>query len=342
MGINEEIKEIGKLLKNNGKQIAVEKFTLYLNIIVGQYAKKQSKQWSEDWRANIYEFGKIFNEVDATEFIEIIDKKISEDTSVREVLEFLKSEICINFFSFESDYIKNYLLELTKEFPTNTEFHNDLGHIYANEKDHLKSLLEYKTASSLDPQNRGLLETWFNAEKNYFDYLITNDQFELANNQVEYMLKNEKFKESFAYNNINISLFDRLKDHNLIKSKIDNIDNLINKKTDAERIKLIEVLGYFIAFIAFVLTSFNLALSNLKYNEILALTFSMALIFIIFNISLSLVFRQNDKTIFKESKFWLLITLIVLLGAFILISIHYNLVGLIAKDQGNEIKAKSP
>lgn len=78
------------------------------------------------------------------------------------------------------------------------------------------------------------------------------------------------------------------------------------------------MLGMFTGILGFIFSSINIALNNLRIQEVMWLMLEMAVIFLVFAISISFVFQKDKKEFYRETKFWILLflILIIILGIF--------------------------
>ena len=127
-----EIDKISELVRNNnleGQEGAFEKFKLYVQEVqeIGRY---DPKNWQFGFTNAVYNFGRLFKSANPSFFLNLIDEKLKDQSIAnREVLEFIRSEIAINF-GFDGETldgeVQKYLETLCKEYPYNAEFSNNL------------------------------------------------------------------------------------------------------------------------------------------------------------------------------------------------------------------------
>ncbi|QQR84215.1 hypothetical protein IPJ72_03450 [Candidatus Peregrinibacteria bacterium] len=307
------INEIKKLIiekELQGESGAYKKFEEYVKYIKKTLGCYEAKKWRKDWRENIYEFGRLFEKNDAGEFIKILSKEFQDEDESNEVIEFVKSEIIANYFSMDSSFATDYFESIVKKYPTNPEFHYTYSHYLNKSGNYKKAIDECRIAVKIEPSNNDFGNTSFNREKTYFDVQILNGKILEAENQLQEMRNFDHYGSNMIFNNIMVALGDRLNDHKIIEKKIAQIDGIITEKTEEERRKLIEVIGIFVAIMGFIFTNVNIVLKNLVVKEMMLLMLEMALIFLIFGISISYIFQKEKKTFYKEAKFWILILLL--------------------------------
>lgn len=92
-----DIIELIKADKIRGANGALQKFITYLDTIqaIGQF---DIDNWRLDWRRKIWSFGQEFQKLNPQHFLKPIDEKLEPvGTTNKEVLEFIRSEIIVNF-----------------------------------------------------------------------------------------------------------------------------------------------------------------------------------------------------------------------------------------------------
>ncbi len=100
-----------------------------------------------------------------------------------------------------------------------------------------------------------------------------------------------------AYNNWILALTYRLKDSKQFESRLSSAENdfkqMIKTETEKESKRLIEILGFFSAIVAFILAS--VAISNpFSFEDALMFNISLGIILLIFVLVISLLFSQKD------------------------------------------------
>lgn len=323
MNESEQINEVVKLIRENrldGDDGAYKKFEVAIDEIRNSLGSYSPGKWRVGWRRCVYVLGELFMEKDAGYFINIAKNKIDDDYQKNEVVEFIRSELMWNFFSQNSDYAIEYMEDLTRKYPGNPEFHHTFSHYLNIKGDHEKAVNECRMALKIEPTNNEFLRTCFNREKHYFDSQLLEEKIVEAEKQLISMETFQLYRHNPLFNNAIGAIRDRLNDHMIINKKILKIDSIINEKTEEERRKLIEVLGFFVAILGFIFTNINIALKGLQFTEMLWFMVGMAIIFLIFGISMSYIFRRDKEIFYKEGKFWILIFLfmLMLLGIFLL------------------------
>lgn len=318
-----DLKKLRLLLQNKDiKQFKID-FTTYLNDIVniGPYDKTV---WKPDWRDTVYSFGQDLKS-DATDALNII-KSLPANKRKNEVIEFIYSEILWNFFDNKDGYVKKEICRLINIYPTNPEFHHTYSHILQGKGDFYEALKEAKHAALQEKDNDTFCITYTGKMKSYFEDLVSQNKLELA----ETFLNDEKKDYRVlarAQQNLHLrinclnaisSLEDRLRDHKLIAKQIVFFKDRIDKVVNTEQRKLIEVLGLFAGILGFILTNISIGLSQLKVKDMITLMFGMAIVLMIFVITISYLFshKENHKpflSFLKQRKFYSILILFIIL-----------------------------
>jgi hypothetical protein len=274
--------------------------------------------WDETFCKKLYELGKLISEYPSNH-IEILRQAIiSTDEDKREILYFIESEIKINLWGWSEPRTKEYLINLNNSYPNNPEFLNDLGQVIDRiNNDKLNSIDYCLKAIKIAPGNQGFLATCLTQEINYIESLIENEKFDEATAYTNEIVLNRKTYESdFVYKNWIIAIQSRIKDHILIRStllkKETQIQSRIEEGLEKERFKAIEMIGVFTAIIAFIFSTISFA-KDYSYSETLLLIITFGLVLILFSLAVSLLFQSKDKAIFKDTRIYTIIFILLFL-----------------------------
>ena len=280
-----------------------------------------SVNWDQTWRKKIYSFGELFNDTnrkDAAPFLGVIETAlVSSSEPQTEIINFIKSEVVYNFFE-DIESKKKFFEDLKSKYPTNPEFHQTFSHLLEAQSELAYAVAEAKLAVRLDPNTVSLVRNAFNKEKRFYDLLLGKGDISGCEDVLRKMRDYKPYKTTTEFNNYIVVLEDRLSDHKIIEKKISGIDEIIKEKTDEERKKLIEVLGFFVAILGFVFLTTSLATNkDLNIHESLFLMLSMAIVLLIFSTSISYLFTRHKSTSFLDflahRKFWAIVMLVVAL-----------------------------
>lgn len=305
--------------KIEGENGAIEKFKLYLEEII-EIGPFDKANWRQDWRKKVWKFGELFKNENPYQFIRLIDNKLLIEKV--EVIEFLRSEIIVNFLpDFEC---KKQLEILIESYPLNPEFRNTLGHYYSREKETLKAIEQYKIAHRLDLSNEEFQNSVFGADQLYLDELLEKSLYDDGHDYIDKLLDD---KDYIAFgNNVRKTLLDykkRFTDYLTFEKKLKTIEsdfkNKINTQLENERKRIVEILGFFSAIVAFILSTISIA-KDFSFVEAVFFIIILAFMLIIFNITLSLLFTNSKISLLKDFRFWLLIISLISIIFFILCS----------------------
>lgn len=311
-----DLEKIKKLLEENSVNAAVEFSNYIKSIDIGPYSKTT---WNRSWIKAVYSFGEQFKNKDASDFINIINEYLKQkDLKNVEAVEFIFSEILWNWYEQSSEYISKLLKDLRKKYPTNPEFHNTYALYLWKHGNYSLSIDEFYLAYKIDP----IFESdYFNQCKKYLDILLEKgkiNEAEIVLSKMRKVIHNSE--KQFVFNNILISLADRIRDHKVINKRIENIGEIAHKVIEKERGRLIEIIGFFVAILGFVFININFAINALNFKETVLLMAGMAIILSSFAVIISILFSgiRNEfqpRYFYKDRR---LVTLIILIAFFIL------------------------
>jgi hypothetical protein len=309
--------EINKLIKINIEDLTtLQKVESYLKSIksIGTFS---SQNWNIEWRKQVYKFGEEFKEKNPDKIFNFINREIESSTndSQIEVLEFIKSEVYLNFFT--TDESIEYLLELNKRFNLNPEFKNSLSILY-NQKGNDEFQCKYlKQALKIEKNNLDWLESIYQKEYAIGKELIFKKKHNEANKFILDIINSEFYKNyrSHEYQNFFIFLLQRNDDQLLIETKLSEINESSKGKIEdlfeRSRIKIIEILGFFTAIIAFIFGAITITV-KFELPSALILMSSFGLMMIIFVLMLSILFIDSKKKLLEDKRIWGLIIILLI------------------------------
>lgn len=319
------INDIIDLIKNNkikGENEAVDKFKIYLETIqeIGPF---NIENWRQDWRKKIWKFGEEFKKSNPSDFLIIINELLnSSDIKNKEVLEFIRSEIIVNYLPDHE--CKKHLEVLIETYPLNPEFRNTLGHYFSREKQLPEAITQYKLAFKIDPKNQSFLNSCFSKDQNYLNYFLDNGQYDEGQKYLKTLYEDINYLN--AGTNIKSTFHDfnrRFNDHLHFQKKLQSLEKefqrKINSELDSERKRIVEILGFFSGIVAFILSTVSIG-KNFSFLEAIYFIVALGLILILFNISLSVLFSSSKTNLFQDKKFWILTVSLILIFLFIIMS----------------------
>ncbi|MBW0176623.1 hypothetical protein [Sediminibacterium sp.] len=314
-----DIIELVKAKKIVGENAALSKFTLYLDTVqsIGSF---NLQNWRLDWRKKIWAFGELFKDLNPSVFLASLDDKlIAPAVTNKEVLEFIRSEIIVNFLP--DNECKKQLENLIEKYPLNPEFRHTLGHYYGRENSYLLAISEYKLALKIEPSNSVYLKHRFSAEHSYLTRLIAEGEYQKGKEYLKLVFdENFYINMDATYHNGLVDFNARIDDHLIFQTKLKTMEsdfkNKVKEELDNERKRIIEVLGFFSAIVAFILSTVSIG-KNFSFLEATYFIVALGLILILFAITLSVLFSSKKAELIKDKKFWILIVGIILLFLFI-------------------------
>lgn len=303
-----------------GTNNALELFKKYVVgiIILGRFS---TTEWRRNWRKEVYTFGEKFKELDPVEFLKVIhNTKATLEKDEKEVLEFFKSEIIINNQPFED--CLGEIKKLISEYPYNPEFRHNLGHLFKNKNEKLKAIEQYTFALNKDKSCTFFARSLFNTQYRYTTELINKNDYLKAEKYCQKIIEKKTFKSSYVFSNLLVSLKDRIEDYLTIEKKIkiaeENFKVIVKTEIERERKRLIEILGFYSAIIAFIFSTVSIA-KNFKFEEALIFIICLGIILILFLNVISILFSQ-EKIEISNPKFLipiiLILTLVLILTKF--------------------------
>lgn len=300
---------------------AVNDFDSYLDEVLKIEAFSSSNIWDINWRLKVWEFGVLFsdqNKADASQFIEKLRVKKYEDN---EGLSFIYSEMIWNFFGQNESFTKETFRTFLKKFLGNPEFYHSYGHYLINKKEYHQAILNYRKATDLEPGNDNYVNSLFACWSAYFSDLILKsklDEAETIRREMLLFFSDPKFSRFWVFKNIAVGMKDRVVDHSIIREKIDQINELINKRIDGVRSQLVNVVSLITAVIGYLLIGTNIVLSTKPIRESFLMMFGLGIVIIIFVIVINYQFKPVDRgetfwKFLKHRQFWAIVVLILIL-----------------------------
>lgn len=288
--------EDGKLTEKGG---ALEKFLKHIKDIeeIGRF---DTKTWNYDWRRYVYEFGQKFKDINPIDFLNILSeakKNLNKDS--QEVLDFYYSEIDANTLPITS--CTKRIESFINKYPYNPEFRHTSGHFYINNKDYLNAIEQYRFAFEKDKESESFISSLFNCYLSYFESLIENSEYNNGLKLCDELIAEKIFKRDTTFNNYLISVKERFNDYIILNRKIKDAENEIKKivatETNNGQLKIIEILGFFTAIIAFVFSTVTLG-KNFEFNEAIIFNISLGATLITFALIMSLLFSRKQVKLF--------------------------------------------
>ena len=316
-----DLRVINKKIDNNqieGPNNALDLFAKYLSSII-LLERFNSTEWNSIWRNEVYNFGEKFKEIDSVDFLYAIDNaKNGLNKDQKEVLDFFKSEIRINNLTFD-DIIED-TKKVIKEYPYNPEFRHNLGHIYAAENKLEQSIEQYEFALKKDGNNKTFLKNLFNVQYKYIQQSIDDETYEKGLKYLNNILNSKKYDDSYVFKNLLIGLKQRLNDYKILSDKILSAEKVFEKKikeiSEKERRRVIEILGFFSAIMAFIFSTISIG-KEFNYSEAISFSVSLGFVLIIFLVSLNILFSSESL---KHSWIKFLVLIILVLSLLLILS----------------------
>ncbi|MEI6488748.1 MAG: hypothetical protein WCP52_07290 [Bacteroidota bacterium] len=290
--INELIDE-NKLEGNDG---ALEKFKQHISEVsnIGRFS---IQNWDIKWRDEVYTFGTKFEKkIDPVDFLKLLSADLNnKNKDKKEVLDFYYSEIEGN--SLPEDAFTKRIEALIEKYPFNPEFRHSYGHFLKDKHKYEEAIKQYSFALEKDKKNDLFMENLFGCYHLYFDDLLSKSEYTNGITTIDKLFQDEVFKDEIIFHNILISTKQRFKDYITIDNKIEkaekDIKEIVKSETLKGQNKLIEVLGFFTAIIAFIFSTVSTA-KAFAFNEAIIFNISLGITLIIFALSISILFSIKE------------------------------------------------
>lgn len=294
----QDLKQIIELLDNkkiHGPNEAVEKFKLHLDDVV-TFGRFSIETWDKMWRISVYKFGTKFKDIDPIDFLKALtNKKQLLDKDKQEVLDFYYSEIESN--SLPDETCSARIEALVSKYPYNPEFQHTFGHFCVKRNNYETAIEHYRFSLSKDKTNETFRKSLFIVYSVYLESFIDKSDYEKGQKICEDLITEKLFWEEHIYHNIFVSLKERFKDYIVLNKKIldaeVSIKEIISKETNKSQLKIIEILGFFTAIIAFVFSTVSIG-KNFNFSEAIIFNVSLGITLGIFVLMISLLFSIKD------------------------------------------------
>lgn len=158
----------------------------------------------------------------------------------------------------------------------------------------------------------------------YLEELIDKGEYKAGLDYCEELIIKGAFKSSFVYSNILVSTKERLKDYMVIESKISKAEEAfkitVREETERERKRLIEILGFFSAIIAFIFSTVSIG-KSFEFEEALTFIVCLGFVLLIFMISINILFSSQAVRIYDTR----ILIVIILILTLLLILLKYTI-----------------
>lgn len=313
--------EVIKLIDEDsiyGENGAISIFKQHLSE-VASIGRFKEATWYLSWREKVYEFGTKFKNKDAIDFLNAIkEAKQGLELDSQEVLDFYYSEIYFNRFPDETFFDKIELL--VKTYPNNPEFRHTLGHFHKRKKDFEKAITEYSFAIDIDKKFFHFKSSLFECYMEYFEELVDKSEYEKGLKITNELIANKKFWNEGMLHNYMIGVKERFKDYILLNEKIKNAEKSIKETVQKNQFRVIEILGFFTAIIAFIFSTISIG-KSFSFEEAIIFNISLGITLLVFVVLISLFFSPSEFRINDVR----IITLIVLILSLILIVTKFGI-----------------
>ncbi len=304
----------GNINSENG---ALEKFKTHIKEVtaIGRFSLEN---WNYDWRDNVYKFGTKFSNLNPIDFLNILTEAKNElNKDKQEVLDFYYSEI--DFNSLPQESCTTRLENLISKYPYNPEFRHTLGHFYKGRTEFLKAIEQYKFALKKDENNAHFENSLFYCYRAYLETLIDNSEYEEGLKISEDLVSKKVFWGNEILHNYLVSVTERFKDYILLNKKIHDaetaIKEIVSKETQKGQLKIVEILGFFTAIIAFIFSTVSIG-KNYSFSEAIIFNISLGVTLMTFVVMISLFFSSKKVNFYD---FRIILFVILVLSLFLIL-----------------------
>lgn len=313
--------EINKLIdedKINGEGNALDKFKTHLDEIVeiGRFSKDE---WKTKWRSAVYRFGEKFKDKDPIEFLNILkSKRKGLEKDKKELIDFYYSEIDGNSLPKDASALR--FEKLVDKYPYNPEFRHTLGHFYSNKKKYKKAIEQYEFARLKDTDNQTYKKSMFSCYVKYLETFIDDSKYSQGLEICQNLIEKRIFWDTGIMHNYIIGLKERFKDYIILNEKIENaeqtIKEIVAKETQKGQMRIIEILGFFTAIIAFIFSTISIG-KNFSFNEAIIFNISLGLTLLIFALIINLFFSRVNVS---RTDYRILIVIILVISLLLIVA----------------------
>lgn len=309
-----DLLEIITLIENDkitGNGGALEKFKLHISDVksLGRFS---TETWNASWRLDVYSFGEKFKEQNPIDFLYALKQEKENSTKDEcEVLDFYHSEI--DFISLPKGTFIPKIKKLIDEYPFNPEFRHSFGHYVFNNNKTTKAIEQYGYALEKDKENQHFQTSLFNSYIKHLNKFLSKSKHKEGCELIKRILQEKTFRDEPHYHNYLISFNERFNDQmafeNKLKSAEKSINEIVKTETQKGQNRIIEILGFFSAIMAFIFSTITIG-KNFKFEEAIIFNISLGLTLLLFVFVINLLF-SNKKINLTDYRIALIIIIIL-------------------------------
>lgn len=264
--------------------------------------------WPFDWKSRHILLFKAFREKPGKshELLRLLDKKKKADRETLELYDYLR--VCLIFHANETSSLSpEELKTFVRKYPSHPDFHFYYGLFLSRANDYTRAIDELKYCMRLSQHAEYYLPDLLHVETQYFEQLILEKDFYSAE---QFIFSMQSYYQSYfhqpewawLHRQLILSKV-RVQDHKMLSKQFDKVGEIVAQKTEKERRRLVEVLGVFAAFLAFVFANVEI-MTHYPLKEAFYLLLTMADILLIFVLVISFVFnRPTKKKLWESTRF---------------------------------------
>lgn len=298
----------GKITEKDG---ALDKFKLHISE-VKSLARFSIKNWNQNWRTDVYNFGDKFKSLNPIDFLNALKtEKEKSNKDQCEVLDFYRSEIDYN--SLPNDSWLPRIKKLIDQHPYNPEFRHSYAHSLINANKCKEAIEQYGYALDKDKENNHFETSLYNTYIKHLNNLLSDSKYNEGTEIIKKLLKENTFRKEPHYHNYLISYNERFKDQIAFDKKLKDaeksINQIVKQETQKGQNRIIEILGFFSAIMAFIFSTISIG-KNFKFEEAIIFNISLGLTLLIFVLIINLLF-SNKKIKITDYRIALIIIIIL-------------------------------
>ena len=287
-----------------------EALTLFETYLDGLFASnvRNVANWTFAWKSRHILFFKAFRDQakKSHDLLSILDKKKKADRETLELYDYLR--VCLIFHANEkSSFSNEELRALVRKYPSHPDFHFYYGLFLARSKSYPQAIEELKYCMRLSEHAEYYLPDLLHVETQYFEVLILEKDFHSAEQfissmQSYYQSYFHQAEWAWLHRQLILSKV-RVQDHRMLSMQFDKVGQIVVEKTEKERRRLVEVLGVFAAFLAFIFANVQM-ITNYPLHHAFYLLLTMADLLLIFVLVISFIFdRPKNKKLWHSFRF---------------------------------------
>jgi hypothetical protein len=184
---------------------------------------------------------------------------------------------------------------------------------YINSNKCKEAIEQYGYALDKDKKNNHFETSLYNTYIKHLNNLLSDSKYNEGTEIINKLLKDNTFRKEPHYHNYLISYNERFKDQIAFDQKLKDaeksINEIVKQETQKGQNRIIEILGFFSAIMAFIFSTISIG-KNFKFEEAIIFNISLGLTLLIFVLIINLLF-SNKKIKIDDYRIALIIIIIL-------------------------------